>query len=158
MAIGIQILRKRASVVALILVTLFIVAPSALASKKFEGRWLVSITMPVAPDSNDKRTFTVNFDVGPRGESLHGRIMILDEQGRTTSGVWRQVNKKVSATFELCPEDGGPCASLVLLGKLKDSNSKIKKGDVIVMWDTENEQNPALYDTSNGSFSANRLP
>ncbi|MGA9773748.1 MAG: hypothetical protein WBV94_32255 [Blastocatellia bacterium] len=158
MAVGIQLLRKRAHVAALILVTVLALAPSALASKKFEGRWSVSITMPVAPGSNDKRTFTVNFDVGPRGESLHGRITILDEQGRTTGGVWRQVNKKISATFELCPEDGGPCASLVLIGKLKSSNSKIKKGDVIVMWDTENQQNPALYDTSNGSFNADRLP
>ena len=153
----IQILRKRAAIAALILVAVLAVAPSALAGKKFEGRWSVSITMPVAPNSTDKRTFNLNFDVGPRGESLHGRITILDEQGRTIGGVWRQVNKKVSATFELCPDDGGPCASLVLLGKLKD-NSKIKKGDVIVMWDSENQQNPALYDTSNGSFNADRLP
>ena len=154
---GIQTLRKRAATVALILVTVFAAAPSALAGKKFEGRWSVSITMPIAPNSTDKRTFTLNFDVGPRGESLHGRITILDEQGRTIGGVWRQVNKKISATFELCPDDGGPCASLVLLGKIKD-NVKIKKGDVIVMWDTENDGNPALYDTSNGSFNANRLP
>ena len=122
MARRIQILRKRASAIALILVTVLAVAPSALAGKKFEGRWSVSVTMPVAPNSNDKRTFTFNFDVGPRGESLHGRITILDEQGRTIGGVWRQVNKKVSATFEICPEDGGPCASLILLGKLKDSS------------------------------------
>lgn len=158
MARRIQTLHKRARVIALILVTLLVVAPSALASKKFEGRWAVSITIPAAPNSNDKRTFNFTFDVGPRGESLHGRIAISDEQGRTIGGVWRQVNKKISATFELCPDDGGPCASLVLLGKLKSSNSKIKKGDVIVMWDTENNQNPALYDTSNGSFNADRLP
>jgi hypothetical protein len=159
MAGRIQILRKRAAAVALILVAVLAVAPSALASKKFEGRWSVSITIPVAPNSNDKRTFVVNFDVGPRGDSLHGRITITDEQGRTTGGVWRQVNKKVSATYELpCPEDGSPCASLVLIGKLKSSNSKIKKGDVIVMWDTENQQHPALFDTSNGSFNADRLP
>ncbi|HKS40130.1 MAG TPA: hypothetical protein VJX74_05915 [Blastocatellia bacterium] len=157
MARLIQLFSKHALVSALILVTVLVVAPSALAGKKFEGRWSVSITMPVAPNSSDKRTFNLNFDAGPRGESLHGRITILDEQGRTNSGVWRQVNKKVSATFELCPDDGGPCASLVLIGKIKD-NSKIKKGDVIVMWDSGNQQNPALYDTSNGSFSANRLP
>jgi hypothetical protein len=153
----IQIMRKRASAVTLILITVLAVAPSALAGKKFEGRWSVSITIPVAPNSSDKRTFDLNFDAGPRGESLHGRITILDEQGRTIGGVWRQVNKKVSATFEFCPDDGGPCASLVLIGKIKD-NSKIKKGDVIVMWDSENQQNPALYDTSNGSFNAERLP
>jgi len=157
MARLIQLFSKRALVSALILVTVLVVAPPALAGKKFEGRWSVSITMPVAPNSSDKRTFNLNFDAGPRGESLHGRITILDEQGRTSGGVWRQVNKKVSATFELCLDDGGPCASLVLIGKIKD-NSKIKKGDVIVMWDSENQQNPALYDTSNGSFSADRLP
>lgn len=153
----IHTLHKRASAVVLILVTVLAVAPSALASKKFEGRWAVSVTIPAAPNSGDKRTFNFTFDVGPRGESLHGRIDITDDQGRTIGGVWRQVNKKVSITFELCPEDGGPCVSLVMLGKLKDSNSKIKKGDVVAMWDTENGQNPALYDTSNGSFSANRL-
>jgi hypothetical protein len=160
MASRIQSLRKRASAVALILVAVLALAPSALASKKFEGRWSVAITIPVAPNSKDKRTFFVNFDVGPRGDSLHGRITITDEQGRATGGVWRQVNKKVSATYELpCPEDGStPCASLILIGKLKSSNSKIKKGDVIVMWDTENGQNPALFDTSNGSFDASRLP
>ena len=154
---GTQTLRRRTTTVALILLTVFAVAPLALAGKKFEGRWSVSITMPVAPNSTDKQTFTFNFDVGPRGESLHGRITIVDEQGRTIGGVWRQVNKKISATFELCPDDDGPCASLVLLGKIKD-NVKIKKGDVIVMWDSENQQNPALYDTSNGSFNADRLP
>ena len=157
MAIRILLFSKRALVSALILVTVLVVAPSALAGKKFEGRWSVSITMPVAPNSSDKRTFNLDFDAGPRGESLHGRITILDEQGRTIGGVWRQVNKKVSATLEICFDDGSPCASLVLIGKLKD-NSKIKKGDVIVMWDTENNGNPALYDTSNGSFSATRLP
>jgi hypothetical protein len=138
MASRVQTLRKRASAVALILVAVLALAPSALAAKKFE----------------------VNFDVGPRGDSLHGRITITDEQGRATGGVWRQVNKKISATYELpCPEDGSsPCASLILIGKLKSSNSKIKKGDVIVMWDTENGQNPALFDTSNGSFDASRLP
>lgn len=157
MARVIRILFKRAPVVALILFLVFAVAPSALAGKKFEGRWAISITMPIAPGSSDKHTFNLTFDVGPRGESLHGRIAISDEQGRTIGGVWRQVNKKISATFELCTDDGSPCASLVLLGKIKD-NSRIKKGDVIVMWDTENGANAALYDTSNGSFNADRLP
>jgi hypothetical protein len=28
---------------------------------------------------------------------------------------------------------------------------------VIVMWDTENQSNPALYDTSNGTFRGDRI-
>jgi hypothetical protein len=33
----------------------------------------------------------------------------------------------------------------------------MKKGSVIVMWDTANNHNPALYDTSNGSFRGDRV-
>jgi hypothetical protein len=158
MALRIQPLHKRAVTAVLSLIIMLTLAPSALASKKFEGRWSISITIPVAPNSSSKRTFTVNFDAGPRGESLHARVVIIDDEGRTIGGVWRQVNKKVSITYELpCPEDGSsPCASLVLSGKLKSGNNRIK-GSVIVMWDTDNAQNPALFDTSNGSFSGDRL-
>ncbi|HKP85961.1 MAG TPA: hypothetical protein VJZ26_07695 [Blastocatellia bacterium] len=157
MALRFQTRRKRATAALLTLVTLLTVAPTALA-EKFGGRWSISITIPDAPKSNSKRTFTVNVEVSPRGESLHGRVAITDEDNRTVSGAWRIVNKKVYITYEPpCPPDAGaPCATIILLGKLKNSNTKFK-GDVIVMWDTENQQNPALFDTSNGSFSGDRL-
>jgi hypothetical protein len=139
--------------VALLLTT----APSVLAGNELKGRWSLRITIPEAPDSTTTRTFTVTLDVVPRGESLHGRANLTDEAGRTVGAAWRQVGKNISIAYELpCPGDG-PCASLILQGRVKGGGVLIKKGSVIVMWDTANNRNPALYDTSNGSFRGDRV-
>jgi len=99
----------------------------------------------------------VTLDVAPRGESLHGRANLTDEAGKTVGAAWRQVGKNVSIAYELpCPGDG-PCASLILQGRVKGGGVLMKKGSVIVMWDTANSRNPALYDTSNGSFRGDRI-
>jgi hypothetical protein len=127
------------------------------AAKALQGQWTLTITIPDSPQSATTRTLSVKMDVSPRGESLHGRVNISDLSGRTVGGAWRQVGKRVSIAYELpCPGDG-PCASLILLGKVKGDGFLIKKGTVIVMWDTSNERNPSLYDTSNGSFRGDRL-
>jgi hypothetical protein len=126
-------------------------------TKKLEGRWTVSLTIPVAPGSAEQRTLSLNLDVSPRGNSLHGRIVVTDDQNQVFSGVYRQSGKKVSITFELpCEGDGNPaCATLVLSGKIKN---KIRlKGGVVTLWDSGNSQNPALFDTSNGNFSGDRI-
>lgn len=145
-----------------ILLTLIVMlaATASAAGKKFDGRWTLTITIPESPTSNTKRTFTINVEASPRGDSQHGRMTITDEAGRTASGTWRQSSKKVSFSYELpcSSEDTTPCATLVLQGKMKSSNTQFKKGNVIVMWDTANPNNPALFDTSNGSFSGTRLP
>ena len=146
--------------VAVILVGLLgalVISPSALAGKKLQGRWQLTITIPEPPISDKTRILLVTMDVSPRGDSLQGRLTITNEAGRTVGGVWRQVGKKVSIAYELPCSPGEQCASLVLLGKVKEGGVKIKNGNVIVMWDTPNEQNHALYDTSNGSFSGERL-
>lgn len=132
-------------------------ASTAFAAPKFAGRWILTVTIPESPGSNNKVIFTVNLDASPRGESLHGRLTITDFAGQTVSGAWRQTGKKISVAYELPCADDGPCASLVLTGKIKDAGQKIKKGTVIVMWDTPNANNPALFDTSRGSFSGDRL-
>ncbi|MFL6276186.1 MAG: hypothetical protein ACJ74G_13440 [Blastocatellia bacterium] len=126
--------------------------------KNFEGHWLLTITIPESPTSNSKRTITVTLEASPRGDSLNGRLTATDDNNRTVSGAWRQVGKQVSITYELpCADDGStPCASLVMLGKVK--GEFVKKGKVIVMWDTQSDTNPALYDTANGSFNGERLP
>jgi hypothetical protein len=146
---------------AILIITMMLVAlaPSAYAGKGFNGLWVFTITIPQSPTDTTKRTFTVNFDVSPRKDSLHGQMTITDAEGKTVSGAWRQVGKKISVTYELpcSSEESGSCATLVLLGKMKSGNSSIKKGTVIVMWDTANESNPALYDTSNGTFTGERL-
>jgi hypothetical protein len=145
-----------------ILVALFVLAAlatPAFAGKKLEGRWALNVTIPVSAVDGTKRTFAINLDVGPRGDSLHGRMTITDDSGHTVGGVYRQKGKKVSITYELPCDGSDPatCGSIILKGKIKNSNTTLK-GSVVVMWDTANPQNPALYDTSNGSFSGTRLP
>jgi hypothetical protein len=136
---------------------LFLASPVPGAGKAFDGKWRINLTLPVAPNSAEMRTFTVEMDVSPRGESLHGRMLITDEENRTVGGVWRQVGKRVSITYELPCTSEAPCASVVLMGKMKAEFTKIKFGDVIVMWDTPNANNHAQYDTSTGTFTATRL-
>lgn len=149
--------RKRVVSALAAVALLFTAAPSALAGNELKGRWTLRITIPEAPDSATTRTFTVMLDVVPRGESLHGRANLTDEAGRTVGAAWRQVGKNVSIAYELpCPGDG-PCASLILQGRVKGGGLLIKRGSVIVMWDTTNNRNPALYDTSNGSFRGDRI-
>jgi hypothetical protein len=141
----------------IVLLAVVAFASPAYAGKKLEGKWTVNVTIPVAANSSTNRTFTIELDVSPRGDSLHGRMTITDDAGKTYAGVYRQVGKKIGITFELpCEGDGSSsCASLVLKGNVKNSGTTIK-GDVVVMWDSSNDQNPALYDTSNGSFSGRR--
>jgi hypothetical protein len=131
--------------------------PPAAAAKGFEGRWAFTITIPESPTSKVQRTFTVTLDVSPRGDSLNGRLTATDDSNRTVSGAWRQVGKRISITYELpCADDGStPCASVVMLGKMK--GDLLKKGTVVVLWDTPNDGNPALFDTSNGKFNGERL-
>jgi hypothetical protein len=149
--------RKRAAAALSAILLLIAVAPSAFAGNGLAGQWTLTITIPDSPGSNTTRTFAVNVIVSPRGESLHGRLDITDGSGKTVGGAWRQVGKNLSITYELpCPGDG-PCASLILLGRVKGGGVLIKKGQVIVMWDNPNNKNPALFDTSNGSFRGTRI-
>jgi hypothetical protein len=151
----IQTMLRQMALIALI--CLIAVSPASSAGKKFDGRWTMSVTIPVSSGDSTKRTLILNMDASPRVNSLHGRVTITDEQNRTFGGVWRQTNKKVSITFEMPCEEGVECATVVMIGKMKSSNTKFKKGKVIAMWDSEGEGNPALFDTSNGSFSGERV-
>src|SRR5262245_28089853 len=152
--------QRRTSAVLLALVAFLFLfdSPAFSAGKLFEGKWQLTITIPVAPGTKDKRTIVLDVEAGPRGDSLHGRMTIKDDRDRTVGGVWRQVGKRVSITFELPCSEGEYCASLVMIGKIKGEGfTKIKNGSVVVMWDTENDENYALYDTSNGSFTGKRV-
>ena len=133
-------------------------APVSSAGKNFDGKWQLEVTMPVAPGTKEKRTFTLAVDASPRGDSLHGRLTIKDERDRTVGGVWRQVGKRVSITFEMPCSEGEFCASIVMIGKVKGEGfTKLKAGTVVVMWDTPNEDNYALYETSNGTVTGTRV-
>ena len=133
-------------------------SPVSSAGKIFDGKWRLTLSIPVAPQTKEKRTLTLDVDASPRGDSMHGRMMITDDQGRQVGGVWRQVGKRVSITFEMPCSAGEMCASVVMIGKIKGEGfTKIKGGSVIVMWDTPNDDNYALYDTGNGTFTGTRV-
>jgi hypothetical protein len=149
-------LKSLASILAAVVLLLTLAAPG-LAGNEFKGRWTLRITIPEAPNSTIERTFFVTLDVSPRGESLHGRANVTDEAGKTVGAAWRQVGKELSVAYELPCQVGAPCASLILQGRVKGGGILIKKGTVIVMWDTKNDRNPSLYDTSNGTFRGDRI-
>jgi hypothetical protein len=133
--------------------------PAAFSKAPLVGKWQVTITMPTSPGSSQKNTFTVTLDVSPMDTgSLNGRLTVTDQQNRTISGVWREVGKMISITYEpVCDQSQpGPCATLVLLGKVKGGGT-IVKGQLVVEWDTPDTRNPALYDTDNGKFSGQLL-
>ncbi len=148
---------KPALVILTILCGLLVASRLVLAAPKLDGRWRVTITIPEAPGSRNMRDLTVNLNVTPLGDSLVGRLTITDAQSQqTVGGVWRQVGKQISITYETpCAVGQSSCATLILMGKVK--GDLLKKGQVIVMWDTPNDQNAALFDTSNGAFSGFRL-
>jgi len=134
----------------------FLSGRHVLAAAKLAGKWQVTITFPDSPGSRTMRDLVVSFDASPLGDSLVGRLTITDDQNRMVGGVWRQVGKQVSIAYELpCSDGEGSCATLILMGKVK--GDVLKKGQVIVMWDTTSDRDPALYDTSNGTFSGFRL-
>ena len=150
-------LRKPFAAVLSAVVFLLTLASPGFAGNELKGRWTLRITIPEGPSSSTERTFLVTLDVSPRGESLHGRANVTDESGRTVGAAWRQVGKALSIAYELPCSEGNPCASLILQGKVKGGGILIKKGTVIVMWDTKNDRNPSLYDTSNGTFRGDRI-
>lgn len=132
--------------------------PVAAAGKNLDGKWELTLTIPVAPQAREKQTITLRIDASPRGDSMHGRMLVTDKQDRVVGGVWRQVGKRVSIAIELPCSEGEMCASVVMIGKIKGEGfTKIKKGSVVVMWDTQNDENYAMYDTSNGAFSGTRI-
>jgi len=126
----------------------------ALAATPLDGVWSVTITIPESPTSTLNQTLSVTLNVSPLGDSLVGRMTITDSQGRTVGGVWRQVGKHISITYELPCSSGDTCATLVMMARLKAD--RLKNGQVIVMWDVPDNKNPALFQTSVGSFTGTR--
>ena len=123
------------------------------------GKWQVTVTMPVTPGSGQKNSQTLILNVSPMdSSSLNGRLTVTDQSNRTVSGVWREVGKMISITYEpVCDESqGAPCATLILLGRVKGGGT-IVKGQVVVEWDRPDSSNPSLYATDNGKFSGQAL-
>ena len=140
-----------------VVVVVLAAASTAFSGNELAGRWTLTITFPDGPGSTTTRTQTVTLEVFPRGESLHGRANLTDGAGKRYGATWRQVGKRVSIAYELPCSGDTQCASLILQGRVKGGGIVIKKGSVIVVWDTPNNRNPALFDTSNGTFRGDRI-
>jgi hypothetical protein len=146
---------RKAQPVVLLVTALCVAAPQVLAANPLDGVWSVTLTIPQSPNSTLNQTLSVTMNVSPLGDSLVGRMTITDSQNRTVGGVWRQVGKHISITYELpCGGPSDTCATLVMLARLK--GDRLKGGQVIVMWDVPDDKDPALYQTSNGSFTGTR--
>jgi hypothetical protein len=147
-------------VASLLLAVLTVVAidNSALAAPNPEGRWLLTLTIPDGPGSRNTRTIVLVADIRSRGTSLNGKLTLTDADNRTFPGVWRQIGKRLSIAFEFpCPgPSGSPCASLILISKMKPA-THLKKGRVILMWDTPNDRDPSFYDSTAASFVGDRI-
>lgn len=150
-------LRNRLARALTVVVVVFAAASTAFSGNELAGRWTLSITFPDGAGSTTTRTQSVTLEVFPRGDSLHGRANLTDEAGKRYGATWRQVGKRVSIAYELPCSRDTQCASLILQGRVKGGGIVIKKGSVIVVWDTPNNRNPALFDTSNGTFRGDRI-
>ena len=123
------------------------------------GKWQVTITMPASPGNSQKTNQMLILNVSSMDAgSLNGRLTVTDQQNNMVSGVWREVGKMISITFEpVCqPSHTGPCATLILLGRVKGGGT-ILKGQLVVEWDTPDGRNPALFETDNGKFAGQLL-
>ncbi|HKV40439.1 MAG TPA: hypothetical protein VJX67_14595, partial [Blastocatellia bacterium] len=115
----------RLTVLVLVSVFTLVAAPAAFAGDPFVGQWQVTMTFQAAPGSKIQQTSMVTMVASPHGDSLVGRLTVTDSQNRTVGGVWRHVGKKISITYEppCDPSSPNPCATLVLLGRLKNAST-----------------------------------
>jgi hypothetical protein len=144
----------RAMIAVAMLILLAGQVPTASAKKLFKGEWVITITAPDSPTGNrfGTQTFTVlarKFDFPPSPLPLN-KLTATAQGGTAVQGVWRQVGKKFSLTFEIPCEAGAICGTVILRGTIKPKD--FMRGDAIVVWDTRDDENVARYQTVNGSF------
>ena len=151
-------LRARPILITLLFSFIFVFSSPALAAPNPEGRWLLTLTIPDGPGSRNTRTIVLTADIKSRGTSLNGKLTLTDADNHSFPGVWRQIGKRVSIAFEFpCPgPSGSQCASLILIAKMKPE-THLKKGRVILMWDTPNDRDPSFFDSTAASFVGDRI-
>ena len=145
---------QRAMAAAAMLIVLAGQVPTASAKKLFKGEWVITITVPDSPTGNSfgTQTFRVlarKFDFPPSPLPLN-KLTATAESGTAVQGVWRQVGKNFSLTFEMPCEPGAACGTVVLRGRIKPKD--FMQGTAIVVWDTRDDSNVARYQTVNGTF------
>lgn len=124
------------------------------AKKLWKNQWVITVTVPDSPSGNHfgTRTFTIvarNFDSPPSPLPLR-KLTARAEDGTEVQGVWRQVGKKFSLTFELPCQPGAPCGTLIVRGGFKLKVTM--RGQAYVIWDTPDPGNIARFETVNGTF------
>jgi hypothetical protein len=128
--------------------------PTASAKKIFKGEWVITITVPDSPTGNrfGTQTFTIlarKFDFPPSPLPLN-KLTATAQGGTAVQGVWRQVGKNFSLTFEMPCESGVSCGTVILRGRIKPKD--FTQGTAFVIWDTRDDENVARYETVNGTF------
>jgi len=144
----------RATAAVAVLIVLAVQVPTASAKKLYKGEWVITITVPDSPTGNSfgTQTFTVlarKVDFPPSPLPLN-KLTATAQGGTAVQGVWRQVGKNFSLTFEMPCATGATCGTVILRGRIKPKD--FMKGDAIVVWDTRDDSNVARYQTVNGTF------
>ena len=145
----------RAAAVIAILLALGATAPvNAGKGKLWKGEWVITVT---APDSESGfhfgvKTFTFRASVNdsPPSPLPLQQFSATSDDGMVVQGVWRQVGKKFSLTFELPCNEGEPCSTVILRGKMKSKTQM--SGQTILVLDVRDRRNAAGYETVNGTF------
>ena len=135
------------------LIVILLASSVADAKKLWKKQWVITVTVPDSPTGNHlgTRTFTIrarNFNEPPSPLPLR-KLTATAETGTAVQGVWRQIGKNFSLTFELPCEAEAACGTVILRGTFKKLTMS---GRAYVMWDTRDGENLAGFETVNGSF------
>ena len=123
------------------------------AKKLWKKQWVITVTIPDSATGNQfgTRTFTIrarNFNEPPSPLPLR-KLTATADDGTAVQGVWRQVGKNFSLTFELPCQSEEVCGTVILRGTFK---KQTVSGRAYVMWDSRDGENRAGFETVNGSF------
>lgn len=133
---------------------LMLAGPVADAKKLWKNEWIITVTVPDSPSGNQfgTRTFNIlarNFNAPPSPLPLR-KLTATADDAVPMQGVWRQVGKDFSLTFELPCAEGSTCGTLIVRGRFKSKTTM--RGQAYVVWDTPDQDNVARFETVNGTF------
>jgi hypothetical protein len=149
---------RRVAVAAALLTLVGLAGPAADAKKLWKNEWIITVTIPDSPSGNQfgTRAFTIlarNFNAPPSPLPLRKLTATSDDE-TAVQGVWRQVGKDFSMTFELACAPGSTCGTLIVRGRFKSQTTM--RGQAYVVWDTPDSENVARFETVNGTFEGVR--
>ncbi|HYP27048.1 MAG TPA: hypothetical protein VE262_10055 [Blastocatellia bacterium] len=145
---------RRVAAAAALALALGLAGPVADAKKLWKNEWIITVTVPDSPSGNHfgTRTFNIlarNFNAPPSPLPLR-KLTATAEDTTAVQGVWRQVGKNFSLTFELPCEPGSTCGTLLVRGRFNSKTTM--RGQAYMVWDTPDPENVARFETVNGTF------